>query len=301
MLHADGTQAADDDALFVEQIWRLGPIAVPFRPGARLDPTPTPALANGFVTFASFNHPARLNDATVAAWARILKGRAGSRLLLKYRYFLDPVLQQAVLARFLGHGVTAERIVFEGHSTGPDYLKSFGRIDLALDPSPAPGGTTSSEAVSNGVPLLTLRGPDFYSRVGTLRLEPLGLHQLVAESWDDYVAKALALTEDLAALDALRAEVRPRFEASRSATRRGSRPSWRTPSARCSSAGRPAARRRTCRSSRREDKALRRCRTGRSGAEFPLAKAGARRRHWPTSDRRGPTTCRPSLSDANGP
>ncbi|MDO8801674.1 hypothetical protein [Phenylobacterium sp.] len=214
VLHADGTQAADDDELFVEEIWRLGPIAVPFRPGERLDPTPTPALANGYVTFASFNHPARLNDATVAAWAAILKGRPGSRLLLKYRYFVDPVLQAAVLARFLGQGVTAERIVFEGHSTGPDYLKSFGRIDLALDPSPAPGGTTSSEAVSNGVPLLTLRGPDFYSRIGTLRLEPLGLHQLVAESWDDYVAKALDLTEDLAALDALRAEIRPRFEAS---------------------------------------------------------------------------------------
>lgn len=214
VLHADGTKAPDDDALFVEEIWRLGPIAVPFRPGERLDPTPTPALKTGHVTFASFNHPARLNDATVAAWAAILKGRAGSKLLLKYRYFVDPVLQQAVLARFLGHGVTAEQIVFEGHSTGPDYLKSFGRIDLALDPSPAPGGTTSSEAVSNGVPLLTLRGPDFYSRIGTLRLEPLGLHQLVAESWEDYVAKALALTEDLAALDALRAEIRPRFEAS---------------------------------------------------------------------------------------
>ncbi|WP_340643644.1 hypothetical protein [Phenylobacterium sp.] len=214
VLHADGTQAPGDDELFVEEIWRLGPIAVPFRPGERLDPTPTPALANGYVTFASFNHPARLNDATVAAWAAILKGRAGSKLLLKYRYFVDPVLQAAVLARFLGQGVTAGQIVFEGHSTGPDYLKSFGRIDLALDPSPAPGGTTSSEAVSNGVPLLTLRGSDFYSRIGTLRLEPLGLHQLVAESWDDYVAKALALTQDLTALDALRAEVRPRFEAS---------------------------------------------------------------------------------------
>lgn len=214
VLHADGTKAPGDDALFVEQIWRLGPIAVPFRPGERLDPTPTPALKTGHVTFASFNHPARLNDATLAAWAAILKGRPGSRLLLKYRYFVDPVLQQAVLARFLGHGVTAERIVFEGHSTGPDYLKSFGRIDLALDPSPAPGGTTSSEAIANGVPLLTLRGPDFYSRIGTLRLEPLGLRQLVAESWDDYVAKALALTEDLAALNALRAEIRPRFEAS---------------------------------------------------------------------------------------
>ena len=64
------------------------------------------------------------------------------------------------------------------------------------------------------MPLLTLRGPDFYSRIGTLRLEPLGLHQLVAESWDDYVAKALALTADIPALDALRAQVRPRFEAS---------------------------------------------------------------------------------------
>jgi protein O-GlcNAc transferase len=214
VLHADGTRAADDDELFVEKIWRLGPIAVPFRPGERLDPTPTPALASGHVTFASFNHPARLNDATVAAWAAILKGRPGSRLLLKYRYFVDPVLQQALLARFLGQGVTAAQIIFEGHSTGPDYLKSFGRIDLALDPSPAPGGTTSSEAVSNGVPLLTLRGPDFYSRIGTLRLEPLGLHQLVAENWDDYVAKALALAADIPALDALRAQVRPRFEAS---------------------------------------------------------------------------------------
>ncbi len=214
VLHADGTAAPGDQELFTETIWRLGPVAAPFRPGRRLDPTPTPALSEGVVTFASFNHPSRLNDATIAAWARILKGRPNSRLLLKYAYFDDPVLQSATLSRFAAHGVGSARILFEGHSTGEAYLAAFGRIDLALDPSPCPGGTTSSEAVANGVPLLTLRGPDFYSRVGTLRLEPLGLHQLVAEDWDDYVDRALALTADLEALQALRASVRPRFDAS---------------------------------------------------------------------------------------
>lgn len=214
VIHADGTKAPDDDAMFVEQIWRIGPIAAPFRPHQRLDPTPTPALANGYVTFGSFNHPARLNDQTVAGWARILAGRPGSRLRLKYKFFVDPVLQAATRARFAAHGVEPGRIEFQGHTSGDDYLAAFGGIDVALDPSPCPGGTTSSDAVSNGVPLITMRGPDFYSRIGTLRLEPLGLHALVAESWDDYVARAVALTADIAGLDALRASMRERFDTS---------------------------------------------------------------------------------------
>jgi len=214
VIHADGMDGPEDEALFVEKIRRLGPIIAPFRPGQRAAPTPTPALRKGHVTFGSFTHPGRLSDATVTAWARILAGRASSRLMLKYGAFVDPVLQEATRARFAARGVDPERLDFSGHSTGDEYLAAFGELDLALDPSPCAGGTTSSEAVSQGVPLVTLRGPDFYGRLGVLRLEPLGLHSLVAESWDDYVDRALAVTADLRALDALRQSMRARFDGS---------------------------------------------------------------------------------------
>jgi predicted O-linked N-acetylglucosamine transferase (SPINDLY family) len=133
--------------------------------------------------------------------------------VLKYRYFVDPVLQAVTRARFLAEGVAPERIEFRGQSDGADYLASFGEIDLALDPSPCPGGTTTCDALAAGVPVLTLAGPDFYSRIGILCLEACGLPELVADSWDDYVRRAIALTKDTAALDTLRARVRPGLEA----------------------------------------------------------------------------------------
>ena len=93
-------------------------------------------------------------------------------------------------------------------------MREFQDIDLALDPSPCPGGTTSCDAVANGVPLLTQRGDDFYGAIGASMVLPCGLPELLADGWDDYIARAHALTADHVALDALRARVRPAFEAS---------------------------------------------------------------------------------------
>jgi predicted O-linked N-acetylglucosamine transferase (SPINDLY family) len=215
VLHADGMDPPGTDALFTETIQAIGPIFIPFRPHRdRPPPTPAPVRASGRITFGSFNHPHKLSDATVRAWSRILTGAPGARLLLKYRYFVDPVLQQATRARFLAEGVAPGRIEFRDHSAGADYLASFAEIDLALDPSPCPGGTTTCDALAIGVPVLTLEGPDFYSRIGVQALRAVGAPELVAESWDDYVAKALNLAGDVAALAALRARIRPGFDAS---------------------------------------------------------------------------------------
>ncbi len=214
VLHCDSAAAPGTAELFTEEVWHTGEVFIPYRPPeGRPAPHPTPALKTGKVTFGSFNHPVKLTDATVVAWSRILKGRPGSRLVLKYRYFMDPVLQRVTQARFAGHGTAPDRIVFAGHSAGVEYLAAFADIDLALDPSPAPGGTTTCDALANGVPVLTLRGPDFYSRIGVCAALGVGLPELIAESWDDYVDKAVALTADIPALDALRAKVRPGFEA----------------------------------------------------------------------------------------
>ena len=63
---------------------------------------------------------------------------------------------RATQARFAAYGAQPEQLEFRGHSKGADYLREFQDIDLALDPSPAVGGTTTHDALSNGVPVLAL-------------------------------------------------------------------------------------------------------------------------------------------------
>ena len=215
VLHCDGMAVPGTEAFFTEEIWSLGELMSPSRPAAdRPGPTPTPALKNGYVTYGSFNNPAKLDEMTVAAWALILRARPADRLVLKYRYFADPVLPRATPARFAVYGVGAEQLEFRGHSTGQDYLKEFADIDLALDPSPCVGGTTTHDAMANGVPVLAHSGDNYYARAAACTVAPLGIPELVVETWDDYVERAVALTEDVQALDRLRARVRPAFEAS---------------------------------------------------------------------------------------
>ncbi len=215
VLHADADRPIPTEGLFTESIWTIGPVFNVFRPSdGRLPPAPTPAVARGQVTFGSFNHPAKLNDHVLDTWAAILRAAPAGRLLLKYSYFIDPVLQRVTQARFAARGVAPERIVFAGHSTGEAYHQAFAEVDLMLDTWPAPGSTTTLEALSNGVPVLSLDGPEpsltgAYARA---MLEASGLHELVASSPQDFVARALDLTADPARLDALRARVRPGFE-----------------------------------------------------------------------------------------
>lgn len=214
-LHSDLMDVAGTQAYFSETIWRTGLTMAPYRPHLEdIVLAPTPALANGFVTFGSFNNPIKLSEPTVAAWSAILRARDHDRLLLKYRYFVDPVLQAVVRARFAAYGVSADRIDFDGHSTGDDYMRAFHRIDLALDPSPSPGGTTTLDAITHGVPVLVLKGDDFYARTSLPLVIPCGLGDLVAESWPDYVERALSVTADYQALDQRRRFVRPGFDQS---------------------------------------------------------------------------------------
>jgi predicted O-linked N-acetylglucosamine transferase (SPINDLY family) len=215
VLHAGAPAPPRVDALFTEEIWPIGPVFNAFRPATgRLAPAPTPALRTGYVTFASFNHPAKLSDWTLDAWASILRGAPTSRLLLKYRYFADPVLQRVTQARFAARGVPPERIVFAGHSGGEAYFESFRQVDMMLDAWPAPGSTTTLDALSNGVPVLVMAesAPSiggFYART---ILQAAGLPELVATGAKDFVARALDITADLGRLDALRARVRPGFD-----------------------------------------------------------------------------------------
>ncbi|MGH6956862.1 MAG: hypothetical protein ACREEW_09395 [Caulobacteraceae bacterium] len=212
VIHCPSIDQPNKQALFTETVWPLKAVHPPFRPVVRMDATPTPALRNGYVTFGSFNNPCKLSDQTVKGWAAVLNANPGSKLILKYGYFADPILQNATCARFAAFGADPDRLEFRGHTT--DYLREYGDVDLALDPSPCPGGTTTWDALACGVPVLSLRGDDFYARIGSPCLMSLGLDDLLAESWEEYVQMSHDLTQDFAALDELRQRVRRSFDAS---------------------------------------------------------------------------------------
>ena len=212
-IQSDFAEGEDLAGLFVEQIWRMGDACAAFRPDPGPRTSPAPILATGRATFGAFVNPAKLSDQTVALWAAILKACPTARLVLKYAYFLDPVLQLTTLTRFLAEGADPDQIEFRGRTSGAAYHAEFAEIDLALDPTPCVGGTTSLEALSRGVPVLTLKGETFYSRLGASIVAPAGLPDMVAESPQAYVAKAVALAADPLAMQALRERVPSGFDA----------------------------------------------------------------------------------------
>jgi predicted O-linked N-acetylglucosamine transferase (SPINDLY family) len=105
-------------------------------------------------------------------------------------------------------------LILEGHSPRAEYLAAFQRVDIALDPFPFPGGTTTVEGLWMGVPALTLKGDRFIGHQGETILHNAGLADWIAQDTDAYVAKAVAFAGDLAALSSLRANLRGQLLAS---------------------------------------------------------------------------------------
>jgi protein O-GlcNAc transferase len=192
-----------------ERLVRLDPCLWCFDPDPAW-PEPAPR-AGGAVTFGSFNHAAKIGPDVVGAWAEILRRCPGSRLVLKSPRS-GPT---AHAARFAEAGVDPARIEVLSHSadTGA-HLGAYARIDVALDPFPYNGTTTTFEALWMGVPLVTLAGDRHRARVGASILGALGLHELIGGDAGDYAVRAAALAQDAGRLDDYRATLRGRLSGS---------------------------------------------------------------------------------------
>jgi predicted O-linked N-acetylglucosamine transferase (SPINDLY family) len=203
------------DAEFTEKVWRLPDTFLCFTPPAMDVPVaPLPALVRGHVTFGCFNKLNKLGDDVVATWARVLKAVPFSQLFLKSAPLGMASIRQHMVDRFARHGIAAERLILEGASPRADYLRAYDRVDIALDPFPYPGGTTSVEGLWMGVPVLTLSGSRALARQGVSILQNVGLPDWIADDADDYVERAARHAGDLAALGALRLRLRERLLAS---------------------------------------------------------------------------------------
>jgi protein O-GlcNAc transferase len=129
-----------------------------------------------------------------------------SRMLL----FAAPGKHRDVAAANLG----AERVVFIGQQSLAEYFRTYNRIDIALDPFPYLGGTTSCDALWMGVPVVTLAGRTAVGRGGVSLLSQLQLTELIAHTEEEYVATATRLAGDVEWLGELRSTLRPRMLAS---------------------------------------------------------------------------------------
>ena len=208
---------------FSEQIWNLPRCFMCYGPPDDApEVAPTPALASGHVTFGSFNNLAKLTPETIALWSRVLRAVAGSRLLLKARMLADVGVRERIAGLFTAQGVDPDRLTLAGHEgdTG-SHLARYSEIDIALDPLPYNGGTTTCEALWMGVPVLSLVGERSVGRFGLSLIGAAGEPGLVAADAEAMLALAVRLAADPAALQAARQARRARVAGSALSDARG--------------------------------------------------------------------------------
>jgi protein O-GlcNAc transferase len=201
------------DHLCSEQVYRLPGLVFCYAPETDY---PLPAFGQAQLsrplTFGSFNNVPKLTPRTLALWARVLQAVPGSRLLLKAPSFGDASAVRLFSQRLEALGVDLQRVEFRG-PTGLDLMMAeYADVDIALDPVPYNGGTTSLQAMWMGVPVLTVEGGHFVSRMGASFMKAAGLQRWVARDDDELVRHAVALAGDRPALLKLKQELRARLE-----------------------------------------------------------------------------------------
>ncbi len=205
-----------EEGQFIETPWRLPESYICFSPpDLPVEVGTLPALGEGCITFGCFNNLNKINDEVVACWAGLLQAVPDSRLYLKTKSLGAPEMREKLVESFGKYGIAHERLRLEGKiDSHEEHFRAYHQVDIALDPFPYPGITTTVEALWMGVPVLSLKGQRFISHQGETILRNVGLPQWIAADADDYVAKATVFANDLPALATLRAGLRPRLLAS---------------------------------------------------------------------------------------
>jgi protein O-GlcNAc transferase len=184
-----------EETFYTEKILRVPGCYLTFEV---LYPTPDivdpPVTSSGKnITFGCLASQYKITEPVVEAWSRILVSAQGTRLFIKNATLGSLANREFLAQRFESHGVARDRITMEGPADHFDYLSAYGRMDLALDTFPYNGGTTTSEALWQGVPVITFPGDRWAARQSTSISRAAGLGEFVCRNLDDYISCAIAL------------------------------------------------------------------------------------------------------------
>jgi protein O-GlcNAc transferase len=176
---------------------------------------PSRAAVTGRVVFASFSQWAKINQDVLQLWGRLLRRVPASHLLLKGPAADDVAACRSALQVFGTEGVAADRVHFiDRAATHVQHLAQYECADIALDPFPYHGATTTCEALWMGLPVVVLAGRTHVSRVGVSLLSRVGLSEFIAQSPEHYLQIASELANDVRRLANLRFFLRDRMQQS---------------------------------------------------------------------------------------
>jgi protein O-GlcNAc transferase len=157
------------------------------------DCSPPPFLNNGYITFGSFGAAHKVNTEVVKLWCNVLKRVPTAKFYMKAGVLTHQEHLSAYKKMFTDEGIALDRIILEGHSPHREMLECYSQMDIALDTYPHAAGTTTMEAIWQGVPVITLSGERYCSQNGKSILNSVGHSELVAYSEEEFINKAVAL------------------------------------------------------------------------------------------------------------
>ena len=202
-----------EEGQWSEKIWRLPDTYLCFsEPSNAPQPGPLPALRTDQVTFGSFNNFNKLSDRTLAAWSVLLRLVPNARLILRSSGQYHEGLVENLERRLERAAIDLGRVRIDRKIA--DYgthLRSYDEIDIALDPFPYNGGTTTVEALYMGVPVLVRAGDRYVAHMGESILHNAGLPEWIAADEAAYPQLGARLAADIPGLAVLRAGMRERM------------------------------------------------------------------------------------------
>ena len=201
-----------------ESLWRLSRPFLAWTPQQPLHEADVPVATapSGTVCFGSFNHNRKLSDATLRLWGQLLAAVPGSRLVLKASAQTDSDTQRLLSRRMKRQGLDPDRVEWLPLTKGPvEHMQQYAQVDIALDPIPNGGCTTTCEALWMGVPTITLAGSHYVSRMSTAVLAGANMPEWIAEDQDGYINLACEQAARVSELRANRAHWRRQLQSSK--------------------------------------------------------------------------------------
>jgi len=178
-----------------EQLWRLPRCYVSYQ-APREAPDPVCRTEPGQIVFGSFNNFAKLSRTTFHLWAEVLRAVPDSRFYLKTAKLNDPETRARLTRAFAEESIAADRLILAGNTAQmQDHLACYSGMDIALDSFPFTGATTTADTTWMGVPVVSLAGKTFASRMSATMLTAAGCADQVVHSPEAFVAKAVALAD----------------------------------------------------------------------------------------------------------
>ncbi len=171
------------------------------------------SLPEDRILLASFNGTYKINPLMFRVWMAILKEVPEAMLVLAPDTF---DVHERLRSYAEEAGVSGNRLLAAPKKSYAEHLGRLALMDLILDTLPFNGGTSSSDALWAGVPVLTCTGDTFSGRMSTSLLHHASLYELITPDLNTYAATAVALCRDRLRLTGLRervcsAEVRQRL------------------------------------------------------------------------------------------